>query len=334
MRHQPMIVVLLLIFSNACSSENDPPPVAADASSSLGEDAAVVAPNGASPSSEATAAFFRDFHAARYSRAAFHAAALDRAAEQSPTDAALALDRALAHLWHVGEAGRDPAQDLAAVARESASLPGLFQQARVLGSDPRVDCFLGTTLVSAGKALHDESLVAQGIAALDRGVAAYPEFNLFCRMLAYADYPAADPRFAVALDAAFATLDICFGEPVDRERPEIAKYLSLATDRGPKRVCWNDEIAPHNAEGFYLYFGDLLVKQGKVELAAIMYTNAKQIREYASWPYKALIEERLGSDLQARAALYADDIPSNDPPLAGGTVQRACAYCHAASADE
>ena len=83
-----------------------------------------------------------------------------------------------------------------------------------------------------------------------------------------------------------------------------------------------------------LYFGDLLVKQGNVKLARIAYNNVKLVRQYPSWPYQYMLEERLTSDLEVRAAFYRDADPKNDPPMAGNSHQRNCAYCHAATADE
>src|SRR5262249_31850567 len=155
-----------------------------------------------------------------------------------------------------------------------------------------------------------------------------------CRALAYASLPASDPDYAKAVDALFDTLDVCFETKVDRTNPDITPYLGLATGQGAKRVCWNDATAPHAAEGFYLYFGDLLVKQGPPDVAKVLYADVKLVKEYPSWPYKSLLEERLSADLSAKAALYADADASNDPPLAGDETNHGCTYCHASTAAE
>ena len=67
-------------------------------------------------------------------------------------------------------------------------------------------------------------------------------------------------RFREGLEQQWATLDVCFGERVSRESPRLDKYLALRTSEGPKRVCWNSWIAPHNWEGFFLNFGDMLAR--------------------------------------------------------------------------
>jgi len=312
------LVVFFALLSFACSNDPDQGP-ASDHAQTFDQ----------------VSEFREDFEAARYSRAALDAAALDRASEAAPQASQLALSRALAHLWHVSEGGREPGQDPRMLGQEAAALPELFQRAQAVNpSDARIDCWGGVSVVRAGRQLGDEALLQRGLDWIESGVVAYPEFNLFCRALAYEDLPVGDPNYTRAVDALFETLDLCFGEPIDRQRPEITKYLHQATARGEKRVCWNGALAPHNAEGFYMYFGDLLVKQGELEVAKVIYGNATLIPEYDRWPYKALLEERLSSDLAARAALYRDGSPNDDPAPGGNEIHRNCAYCHASSAEE
>jgi len=76
-----------------------------------------------------------------------------------------------------------------------------------------------------------------------------------------------------------------------------------------------------------LNFGNGLVKAGQIEQARIAYHDAKLLPNYSSWPYRGVLEEIESSDLEARAALYADSNPDNDPDV---TVPgRGCVYCHA-----
>ena len=345
--HLSLLGSLAIVFAAACGAADDtrttPPTPSPDAATTF-DAGAPPAPDAARadaglappfPMAPEVLSFFESFHTSRYSGAKPSAAALDEAVKQGRTGEEIALVRGLAHLWHVAESRRDPNMDGAAIQAEAISLPGWFAFAQEKQpNDPRVGCFLGTALVNAGQATQNAALEQQGFAVLDAAVAAYPEFNLFCRALAYDPLPASDPRFDKAVDSLYESLDACFGEKVDRANPDITKYLDQATSEGRKRVCWNGWIAPHNAEGFFLYFGDLLVKQGKIDIAKIVYANAKKIKEYASWPYKSILDERLGSDLTVKAALYRDADPKNDPPVGGASADRNCAYCHAGSASE
>jgi hypothetical protein len=54
---------------------------------------------------------------------------------------------------------------------------------------------------------------------------------------------------------------------------------------------------------------------------------ARYADNYATWPYRDVLEAIAASDLNARAALYADANPNNDPPF--GVPNRSCVYCHA-----
>ncbi len=76
-----------------------------------------------------------------------------------------------------------------------------------------------------------------------------------------------------------------------------------------------------------LNFGNGLTKAGDIEAARIMLANARYAKHYATWPYREELEAVASSDLRARAALYADGDPGNDPPF--GVPNRGCVYCHA-----
>ncbi len=287
------------------------------------------------PTNPQITSFFDAFHASRYSQASSTAAVLDQAAMQTPTDGPLSFVRFLDHFWHLSEAGRDPTQSGSALSTEAMDSLGLIMTAKANNpTDPRVDCFLGIDEVETGQATKNDALVQQGMAAIDRSVQAWPQFSLFCKALVYDTLPVTDPNFQLAVDAMYGTFAACFGEPADPDNPDITKYLDQATSVGPNRACWNDWIAPHNAEGTYLFIGDLLVKQGNVAAAKVAYNDAKLIKEYPQWPYQSILEERLSSDLNATSQLYRDSDPTNDPPIGGNRDNRGCAVCHAATAAE
>ena len=293
------------------------------------------APPFAIPTEPAAASFLDVFHASRYSQSSSAAQALDQAATADPKDGPLALVRLFAHLWHLSEAARDKSPDGAALQAEAMNGLALATVAKANNpTDPRADCLLGIQQVVAGRATKNDDLLNQGYQTIDIGAKAWPQFALFCVALANDSLPASDPRFDDGVNAIWDSFPSCVGEQIDRNNPDISKYLGQATPVGPNRACWNDPIAPHNAEGTYLYMGDLLVKQGKVATAKIMYHNATLIAEYPQWPYKYLLDDRLNADLDAKAKLYVDGDPTNDPPIGGASDGHYCTFCHAATAEE
>jgi hypothetical protein len=103
--------------------------------------------------------------------------------------------------------------------------------------------------------------------------------------------------------------------------------MRLETREGARRVCWNSWIAPHNFEGFFLNFGDMLVKAGQPDLAVTMYRNAQHAREYAAWPYKAVLEARI-RDAAKNVEAFRRTGPGPDAATLMGRSTFACMGCH------
>jgi hypothetical protein len=164
---------------------------------------------------------------------------------------------------------------------------------------------------------------------LDFAVYEFPEFNNFNRWAAYNTDPRDSATYKRGLDSLWQAIDACIGAQIDRTNPEMKAYLQLVTSVGRKKVCWwGGDIAPYGFEGLILNLGNGLVKAGQVDAAKLMYGNAKYAGNYATWPYRDVLEAIAASDLNARAALYASDAdPKNAPPLS--VPNRSCVYCHA-----
>jgi hypothetical protein len=103
--------------------------------------------------------------------------------------------------------------------------------------------------------------------------------------------------------------------------------MHLRTTEGPKRVCWNSAIAPHNVEGFLLNLGDMLVKAGEPDRAIAVYGNARHAPEYATWPYRDVLEDRMHN-----AARYVEPfrtaVPAPEGPAIMFHSRFACVACH------
>jgi hypothetical protein len=140
--------------------------------------------------------------------------------------------------------------------------------------------------------------------------------------------PAGDARLAQAVEAMWANLDVCVGHKVDRNNPDLSALGSTDVPEGPRHVCFNGPYTPHSVEGYFLAFGDLLVKTGDPRLAKAVYLQARVSPAYDAWPFKALLEERVAS-AEARAARFAARGDSAELPEMISTSARSCAVCHA-----
>lgn len=284
----------------------------------------------------ASGQFWNDFEASRYSRADDDIGALDAELAAAPDDGHLAVLASVARLWRFAELGRDPALDPSQIPAQLADMLASFERAQALAPDePHLDCWLGGVRIIAGNATGDPDLVAAGQRDLQRGVERFPQFTLACVALNLVDLPASDPAYAGAAEALFGLYDSCLGDTIDRADPDYAPYLDRETHDGPRAACWNDTTHPHGLEGSFVLLGDVLVKQGETDAARVAYHNATLIEGYSSWPYRGLIEERAAADLEARAALYRDADPENDPPMLGSRrFSHNCSTCHATEAGE
>jgi hypothetical protein len=276
----------------------------------------------------AVTAFTTTFEQQDYASSTARIAELDAAAELYPERADVTRRQGLARLWWLSEFGRDPSQDPSTIPATAIAMQAAFVRSLELEpEDHRVLGWLGATQVSIGGFTANPDLIAQGIATIDRGVEAHPEFNLFVRALVLQGYPRGSAELDGAIEAMWTTVDLCAGEAVDRENLDFSAYLDRETVEGPERVCWNTPEALHNFEGFFFYFGDMLVKAGRDAQAEHVYETAMHSSTYDTYPYAGDLEARVAM-IGARSALYADADPANDPELIGMGA-RQCATCHA-----
>jgi hypothetical protein len=282
--------------------------------------------------------FWQVYHGNDYGAIPQVEAQLQKAIERDRDNPTLYALLGAAHFWHIGEYQRDPHPDLSVLQQDMPNAVGMFGQALELDyyskhpigyiNDDHLPGYLGITTVHLGQQARDASLIARGDQMLDFAVYQFPEFNNFNRWAAHNTDPKDSESYKKALDSLWQALDICAGATIDRANPDLKPYMSLQTAVGRKKACWSEgTIAPHSFEGFMLNLAGGLVKTGQVQAARVMYANAKYADNYANWPYRSYLEEVANSDLSARAALYADSDPSNDPPL--GVPNRGCSYCHA-----
>ena len=73
--------------------------------------------------------------------------------------------------------------------------------------------------------------------------------------------------------------------------------------------------------------GDLLVKNGDVELAQKIYANARLSPDYATWPYRQLLELRI-RDADANVARFAAPVGDARHVPIGRSSPMACVSCH------
>jgi hypothetical protein len=195
-------------------------------------------------------------------------------------------------------------------------------------NDDHLPGYLGITTVHLGQITSDPDLIAKWDQMLDFAAYQFPEFNNFNRWAAHNTDHKDSESYKKALNSLWDGIDNCVGTTIDRANPDLKPYLHLFISVGRKKACWwGGAIAPYSFEGYLLNLGNGLVKAGQIDAARVIYKDATLAGNYQTWPYRRVLETIAASDLNARAALYADADSTNDPQL--GVPNRGCSYCHA-----
>jgi tetratricopeptide (TPR) repeat protein len=279
-------------------------------------------------SQTADARFWSALHGADYAAYPQALAAVEAALAESPEDPLQNAHLGWLHIWHLSEAegfGASP-QEMSA---DLADAKRYFRRAVELDpAEARYLGFYGSTLVVDAAVRGDADESRRADATLERAVRMWPEFNLFTAGYLHSGDPYDSPQYATALQRMWRNVDVCIGRTVSRKHPDIAPYLSRETTVGRKRACWNSAIAPHNLEGFFLNFGDMLVKQGDVTVARAMYANARLSTTYSEWAYRDLLEQRI-VDAAVNVAAFRDSARSQDGGVRlMGQSDISCMACH------
>lgn len=232
--------------------------------------------------------------------------ALDAAVKALPNEEQLELFLGLAHLWRLAEPlpGEDQVQSQLTDA--TGARDHLRRAYQLCPTDHRIAAWLGPVLVQFGRQLNDQNQVNEGLMVLDQGIAAYPSFVLFSKLLIYADSPRDTPEFKSAFDAVIENQDACNLTPHDP-------------------ACTNSTV-PHNREGGLLFMGDMLTKGLERDAALATYNALMTEPGYPTWSFHAVATDRL-QNLDARIALYGNTSTSDDP-AAAWKANNQCALCH------
>jgi hypothetical protein len=295
---------------------------------------AVTPPKAARPATGALAHqaiddFWRAFRDARYDAIPAVHERLTAAYAQHPHDPYLTLLLGHTHFWRAAERARLD-NGPSTIADHLILAERYLDEARRLApDDARIPGWLGGLRLALGSFHADVRLTRRAYLDLRAAVDDYVEFNGFSFAYPLISQPPRSPRIAEAVAAMWRTVEACNQERYDRDEPgfEYRRFAHLRTATGRTRVCWNTPLVPHNMEGFFLHFGDLLLKAGHDRAARSAYELIHQVPEYAAWRFKDALADRL-ERLAEWSRTLRDGDAANDPPYMLRSVL-ACTGCHA-----
>ena len=241
---------------------------------------------------EAEKDFWTQFHAAKYDQVPRLLEKYNGMYVLHPNHPVIAARIGFLHVWRLAERMRI-GEVRASIIDDATLCHKFFAEASRL--DPKEARFKGfhAACIMAEADIHqDEASTRKGYFLMKDAISDWPEFNLFTGGFVMSHLPWEGSLFDEALAWQWKTLDLCSGKKVDRKNPEYPQY-DKQDFSGPKRVCGNSSIAPHNFEGFFLNMGDMLVKKGEIATAKKVYGFARLSPTYNQWPYKKMLEDRM-----------------------------------------
>ena len=274
--------------------------------------------------------FWETFHTGKYNEIPRLMRLYDGLYYKHPGHNVIAARIGFLHVWRLSERYRF-GEIRAEIIEDATLCRKFFEEAYKLNPDEARHMGFYAACIMAEADLHrNEADLRKGYFLMKDAISAWPEFNLFTGGYVMSHLPWDGSLFDEALEWQWRTLDLCTDGKFDRKNPNYKSFMAMDTKEGQKRVCWNSGIAPHNFEGFFLNMGDMLVKKGDVAMAVKIYEQAKASKEYASWPYKNVLEERI-KNAAKNTASFRIKVPGDEMPKTPQMMFNSeynCMACH------
>ena len=242
--------------------------------------------------------FWENFHKGNYEKIDSILHYLSASYIENPNNLESISHLGFTHIWALTERSKNDTISPTIIDHGTLALKYFGESYKLNTKDPRILGFLADVKMTVGNLSDDKKLSTEGYFDGKKSIHQWKEFNYFTVGYVLSQLHQDTWQFKKALEWQWKTLDECYCEKFDRENPDIKKYLPMENTESNlkrKRACWNSWITPHNVEGFYLNMGDMLVKSGDWEKAIEIYTLAKQVPQYESWPFKSVLEKRIKS---------------------------------------
>ncbi|MCB0640161.1 MAG: hypothetical protein KDC44_00915, partial [Phaeodactylibacter sp.] len=289
-----------------------------------------------SPLSENANTYFWDhFHFGHYDSIPAILEGLTKAYLDNPNDFQTVLHLGFTHFWAIAD--RQQLEKIPASLIDHAVLAQKYlgEAYRMNPEDTRILSFLSAAKIIVGDLSEDDKLVTEGYFNGLKSIRDWKDFGEFSLAYTLSQVPHTDPNFKKALQWMRNTTERCYCSELDPPSEACKKAIARKVDNpkglGRNRIVPNSWVAPHNIEGYFMSYGDLLVKSGNWEQAIRIYELAKYAPDYENWPYRDVLERRI-RDAQLNVGLFRQ-------PIVQGTIvgldaavmvqtSIACRACH------
>lgn len=282
--------------------------------------------------------FWEQFHAGNYDSIPTILDKLTSVYMDNPNDIRTINHLAFTHMWALSE--HRNSNGGARIIDHATLAQKYFGESYLMNPhDTRILSFLSSVKMVNGKICGDEQLSKEGYLNALKAIREWEAFSSFSLAYTLSRLPSTDKKFSEAL-ILMQTLAERYSSNFDANSPgtqrQIARIELLRhSDQSKDRVFYNSWIAPHNVEGFFMAYGDMLVKSGRWEDAISVYQLSRYVEQYNDWDYKDVLQRRIDNarrnvELFAKPVARDRRVDVDDAILAETGI--ACRSCHQMSA--
>ncbi|MGV3602617.1 MAG: hypothetical protein ACO1N1_15500 [Dyadobacter fermentans] len=275
--------------------------------------------------------FWEQFHSGNISNVKTMISRLEKQYAGDSTNVVVAAHLGFANFWVLSE-GMRSTQPLGSIPDYINNAYKYFGRAYQLNTnDKRILGFLSNAEMAWSSLQPQPGPVQQS--AMQKGqesIAAWPEFNKFTIGIGYTSLPPQADAYKYALELQWTTLEDCYTSPIDRSNPNIRHILNRdlsGHNLGKDRACYNNWLAPHNIEGYFLNMGDMIVKTGDHAMAVKIYELAKASPDYNNWVFKDVLEKRI-TNAQQNTVKFLDETQQGIDNVMIAGSGALCMSCH------
>lgn len=244
---------------------------------------------------------WNNFHLGNYDSIPSVLKQLNEAYNNNPSDIRITAHLGFVHLWAFCERGRKNADS--SIFLHIYESNRFFKKAIKLNShDPRLYGFQASVEICEGALDNNLFKIEKGYVKSLLAIRRWKAFNKSALSFIESQRDSNSFMFRQGIKYQWEVLNGCSCKKLTKKKimaspqkvlGDLIEELKATNDPLTKRACWNSWIAPHNLEGFFLNFGDMLVKHGDLEEAKEIYKAAKLSPSYKAWVYAPVLEERL-----------------------------------------
>lgn len=277
--------------------------------------------------------FWDQFHRGNYDNIPIILEKLTAAYLDNPNDIRTITHLGFTHMWAFSE-------------HQNSNNPRLIEHATLAQKyfgesyqmnphDTRVLSFLSSVKLANGAISNDNGLLKDGYLNGKKAVREWKSFSAFSLGYTLSRLPHRDEKFQEALKL-MENIASSYAENFDPKSSATQQTISGmelldSTDLSKDRVFKNSWVAPHNIEGVFMVYGDMLVKNGDWKDAIEVYKLARFSEQYDSWDYKDVLESRI-INAKANIELFRKEIPRSQKSETGKAMliqtKISCRTCH------